>query len=212
VASVPDIIAATTITEVWRALGGDPPKHDRARAFYRNGDGQSVALDDHMNAYYDFRDGTGGGILHLIQRVKGGTRSDALKWLSEFTGIPLDGAQTATQRAEYVRRRERARQKAQDVEHWRKALVIQLNAEKLAAADAENDDALERAASLCNLLENGTPEQVIREFNLHQACDPPGVARLIADGAEHQREAERVTWNVVVLIADLEGFGSVSAA
>ncbi len=84
------IVTAVTISQVFVALGGDPPKRGRARAFYRNGDNaQAVSLDDAKGCWFDHRDGVGGGMLDLIQRVLGCDRADALRWLSIVTGTPL---------------------------------------------------------------------------------------------------------------------------
>jgi len=167
--TVADMIAAP-ISRIWIALGGDQPKHGRARAFYRDGGNpQAVVVNDAKGTWYDFRDGAGGGILDLIGRVNGGSRGDALKWLADFTGLRLDGRPpTAAERADYARRREYARQKACDVARWRDAFVIRLNAEKLAAKDAEDFDALKPAASLCNTRENGTAEPMRRGTSMDE--------------------------------------------
>jgi hypothetical protein len=84
------IVTAVMISQVFVALGGDPPKRGRARAFYRNGDNaQAVSLDDAKGCWFDHRDGVGGGMLDLIERVLGCDRADALRWLSSFAGTPL---------------------------------------------------------------------------------------------------------------------------
>jgi len=103
------IVAATTITKVWLALGGDPPKRGRARAFYRDGNNQqAVSLSDSKGAWFDYRDNTGGGVLDLIQRVLGCDPAGALRWLSDFTGLPLDGRPaTRAERRALAERRER---------------------------------------------------------------------------------------------------------
>jgi hypothetical protein len=103
------IVAATTITKVWLALGGDPPKRGRARAFYRNGNNpQAVSLSDSKGAWFDHRDNTGGGVLDLIERALGCDRVGALQWLSDFTGLPLkDRPATRAERRVLAQRRER---------------------------------------------------------------------------------------------------------
>jgi len=80
-----DIIARTRISAVWVALGGDQPKHGRARAFYRGGDNpDAVARDDGRGVGYDFRDRVGGGSLDLIQDVP-----------TRITGIGFDDVQSS---------------------------------------------------------------------------------------------------------------------
>lgn len=78
-----------SICEVWRMLGGGALRHGRGRAFWRDGDGLSVALDDAKGVWFDHRDATGGGVLDLIAHARGGNRADSLRWLSETLGVPL---------------------------------------------------------------------------------------------------------------------------
>ena len=86
-----EIIGAVSITDVFVGLGGDQPKNGHARAFWRDGDNpQAVSLNDAKGCWYDHRDNVGGGILDLIRRVRGGTRSDALEWLAELKGVSID--------------------------------------------------------------------------------------------------------------------------
>ncbi len=75
------------ISEVWRALGGGELQHNRGRAFWRNGDGLNISLDDSKGAYYDHARGTGGGVLDLLQLVRGGSRAEAMEWLKAFAGV-----------------------------------------------------------------------------------------------------------------------------
>jgi hypothetical protein len=86
---VTEILSVAPISEVWRLLGGGLIRHNRARAFWRDGDGWNVTLDDSRGAWFDHRDATGGGLLDLIVTVNSGTRADALKWLADTLGIEL---------------------------------------------------------------------------------------------------------------------------
>ena len=104
--TIRDIIAATTISEVFVALGGDRPERGRARAFWRTGadNPNAVGLDDRKGCWFDYRDQTGGGVLDLIQHVRGCDRGPALRWLADFVGSPLDDRpMTLTQRRNYAR-------------------------------------------------------------------------------------------------------------
>jgi hypothetical protein len=48
------IVLARSISEIWIALGGDPPEHGRARAFYRDGDNrQAVSLNSEKACWFD---------------------------------------------------------------------------------------------------------------------------------------------------------------
>jgi hypothetical protein len=119
-----EIISRVCISDVWQALGGDPPKHGRARAFWRNGDGLNVSLSDDKGCWHDFATDEGGGILDLVQRVQGGRRPDALKWLADFAGIYLqDSAWTDGERRDYGRRRALAEHEARELVWWRDGLL-----------------------------------------------------------------------------------------
>jgi len=121
-----DIIAATTITATWVGLGGDLPRHGRARAFYRNGDNpQAVSFDDREGTWFDHRDHFGGGILDLVQHVLGCDRGSAVRWLANFTGLPLDNHTfTPSERREYAQRRAQAQQLAREVSDFERGLEL----------------------------------------------------------------------------------------
>jgi len=84
------ILSGTSIVEVWHALGGGEIRHGRGQAFWRGGDGWSASIDDNRGLWFDHRDCVGGGILDLIQHVRGGTRVEALQWLGTLAGVRLD--------------------------------------------------------------------------------------------------------------------------
>ena len=80
---VTEIISRRPISGVWVALGGDPPKRGRTRAFFRDGENNSaVSLNDTKGCWIDYASGAHGGVLSLIQHVRG--------WQSRF-GIALVG-------------------------------------------------------------------------------------------------------------------------
>jgi hypothetical protein len=123
-----EIISARPISEIWVALGGDIPKRGRVRAFDRNGDNPgAVSLNDEKGCWYDFVTGEGGGILDLIQRVRGCDRGAALLWLSDFTRRPLNNRPlTAGERGQYLR----ARQEAAELVAWKERLIESLKSER----------------------------------------------------------------------------------
>jgi hypothetical protein len=97
-----DIVPSTThefikmlaITDVWHALGGGELHGNRGRAFWRNSDGWSVAINANKNVWYDHRDAVGGGILDLVQHALGCDWSRAIEWAAGFAGAPI--AQSVT--------------------------------------------------------------------------------------------------------------------
>jgi hypothetical protein len=108
---------------VWLGLGGDAPKHGRAPAFYRGGDNpQAVSLDDRRGLWYDHRERVGGGVLKLIQHVRGCDRQKALHWLADLIGVEvIDRETTHAERTALADRRERELRKMQEAELFRRA-------------------------------------------------------------------------------------------
>lgn len=204
-------LATLHLPDVWSALGGGPLRGRRGKAFWRGGDGYSVALDAAKGTWYDFVAGAGGGVLDLVETALGYDRRAALRWL-EAEGFIEPRTLTYEQRREHARRRGTASTVALDIARWRDAFTVELNARKRAAVEAEDDGALARAASLCNLLENGSPEAIVREFIRHRASNPVDAARLIGVGFNREQEAQRITAEVVLLAqaVDWEAFRHAS--
>ena len=74
------------IMQVWTMLGGGHLRGGRGQAFWRDGKGYNVSLEPDKGAWFDHRDGVGGGILDLA--VKGlGSRQEAIKWLQDNCGL-----------------------------------------------------------------------------------------------------------------------------
>jgi hypothetical protein len=63
-----------------------------------------LSLNDARNVWHDFTTNEGGGVLDLVVRICGGPRLDALRWLADFAGVPLDSRElSATQRADWAK-------------------------------------------------------------------------------------------------------------
>src|SRR5690242_14406683 len=117
--SLEALLQMVRITAVWPALGGGRLRGNRGQAFYRGGDGWNVSLNDEKGTYFDHRENQGGGILDLIKRVLGITRSQAVDWLYAFAGV-----EPTADRAEAVRewkqRAAAARSEAALFTQWRR--------------------------------------------------------------------------------------------
>jgi hypothetical protein len=87
---ITELKARTKITEVWRALGGGPIHKNRARAFWRRGDGYSVAVDPERGRWYDFRDAVGGDVVTLVETARQCDFREAIQWLADFTGMRIE--------------------------------------------------------------------------------------------------------------------------
>jgi len=85
-----DVLGCVKISEVYQALGGPELRGMRGPAFWRDGDGLNVSMDDSRGIWHDFTTGDGGGVLDLVVKVRGGNRADALRWAADLAGVPLD--------------------------------------------------------------------------------------------------------------------------
>jgi hypothetical protein len=206
------IVAAQPISAIWIALGGDVPRHGRARAFYRNGDNpQAVSLNDAKACWYDHRDHVGGGILDLIQLVRCCNRLSALRWLAEFAGLQLDDRSFgSTGRKEYGRWRTQAKQLAQDVADFAHGLELALRQRQQRAADMTMrllEQGKDPGAVLIDAnrdliaLRQAEADSLVRTYLRMPARAQRG---FVGAGRQDRAHAERVTWTIVEMLADCE--------
>lgn len=117
-------LSGIRISGVWLALGGGELKFGRAPAFWRKTSDRNVSLNDAKGTWYDFRDSVGGGVLGLVQHVRGGTRADAYRWLAERFGLPVDQHEmSAAEKREWRRRWNVAEAEARKLIVWRDDLL-----------------------------------------------------------------------------------------
>jgi hypothetical protein len=198
------LIAQTSIVAVWGWLAGGEIRRGRAQAFWRKGaDSWSVSLDDEYRRWYDHRDGTGGGILALIQHVRGGSRAEALRWLADHRGITLDGdaPPSPAERRRYAQARRDAPELARAAGLWWTERREALERAKADALERDDGAALKAAARehyLLGLLSSGG---VVRAYLHARAADPSGTAALVAEGAEWERMARYIVARLIGGIA-----------
>ena len=123
-----EAISSVHITEVWDALGLGPVRHRRGRAFWRNGDGFNVSLDDQKSARFDYVQGKGGGVLDLITLALECDRAGAVAWLSETFALDIDQQRRLT--TEEKRRYARAQAEAEMLLAWRAAYLDDLREQR----------------------------------------------------------------------------------
>jgi hypothetical protein len=87
--NISELKHAADIREVYSALGGGKLRGNRGQAFWRGGDGYSIALDPAKNCWFDHRDGIGGDVIAVVEAVRQCGFKEAIDWLAEFTGIPI---------------------------------------------------------------------------------------------------------------------------
>ena len=135
-----DVLDQASITDVWAALGGDDLRHGRGRAWWRDGDGYSIALDDTKGCWFDHARGTGGGMLSLIETVLGCERRVAIKWLADHQNVCLDDHRPLThdEKRRYAQRRGHAESKAQNLTDWRRNTLRRLRGDRNPLYESED--------------------------------------------------------------------------
>lgn len=85
-----ELVARTDIARVVIELGGPELVGGRMPAFWRVTDDPNVSVDQAKGLWFDHAAGVGGGVLDLIQSVRGCDRRSALQWLADVHGVSLD--------------------------------------------------------------------------------------------------------------------------
>lgn len=199
-----ELVASVSIAEVWSWLGGHELRGKRGRAFWRETRDFNIALNSEKGTWYDHARAEGGGILSLIERVRGCSRGDAIRWLSHAAGVSLDG-QVPTRAA-----REHARQRAREASWWRTGRIASMEAQHrriLADRDAgtlldiENYAAI--AQELWRLRSASTPA-LISFFDAAEAADPGETRRMVDYGRTDEAHTLAVAAAIVGMLAAAE--------
>ena len=124
-----EILARVKISEVYYVLTRKQPRRVgsdawRGPAVWRGGDGLNVSLNDTRNLWHDFTANEGGGVLDLVVRVRGGSRQDALRWVADFAGVPLDSRSLSpTEQADWARRQHLIKRELPRARLWQRAAL-----------------------------------------------------------------------------------------
>lgn len=216
--NIDHIIFAQPISTVWQALGGDAPRNARARAFYRAGDNQrAVALDDAKGCWFDHRDSVGGGILDLIQHVRGCDRSAALRWLADLNGMPFDDLSfNAADRRQYERQRAKADQLARDVADFAQGLELFLERHQqdiaavvtwLLTHDIDPGDVLDTSISDLAVLRSSDADSLVQAYREL----PEPLRRTFREVGQRDREsAEHLTHAIVGMLVEFDSTKAVA--
>jgi hypothetical protein len=128
--AIDDIIARVQISRV-AEVHGVKLDHTKRRgvATWRKGRNFSVSFDDSKNCWHDFVSDEGGGVVSLVQKLRGCDKKEAVQWLSDFTGVPLH-EMNDVERRDYSRRRAAAEREAHLLTAWRDDLVATMRARR----------------------------------------------------------------------------------
>jgi hypothetical protein len=175
------LLEQARITQVWRALGGGEIRHGRGQAFWRNGDGYNVSLNDKIGAWHDFPTDDKGGILDLIRRVRGGSRAEAAHWLADLLGVRLDsGRLPQVARRRFAHARQHAPELARAAFFWWRARREELETRKEKALAAGDFVKLEHHASEHYRLSKLGLDDVVLAYVHAKQENPRETATLIA--------------------------------
>jgi hypothetical protein len=181
-------ITEVGIIPAWRALGGAPLRGNRGRAFWRDGDGYSVALDTNGDRWFDHARGRGGGVLALVQTALGIDRRTAMAWLAHNCGIvAVAPAPTPEDRRRYAQRIGSARQVAEALVDRRDAYLFDLRTAATIllseyhrrVAEAHETQDIELLASAEAIFEE--LEQLAARRERFQAAGGPELVRLFGE-------------------------------
>jgi hypothetical protein len=193
-----DLITRARIKHVWAALGGPPLRYRRGRAWWREGEGFNVAIDDDRGTWFDHAAATGGGILDLIGIARSCSRADAMAWLSDHVGVPLRQATP-----ELRQRWQRERDDKSTAEWW--ARSARALAERLLedCSDAERA-AITRVAQIAT----GSGTALIDEYRAWRSAAPELTDAMVKAGANADRRRARA---LASLIVEWSRFGRAAA-
>jgi hypothetical protein len=185
-----EILSLVSITQVWSLLGGGELRRKRGRAWWRNGDGWSVSVDDRRGCWYDHRDGIGGGVLDLIVKVRGGSHADALRWLAAVVGVPVDDRPLSYKdRQRWALEREQTQRIRSEATYFADAAteLAELELEELSQSDPARfgPTAFLSRLRLC-------PEA---EYCAWLESHPQLAAGLVHAGQERERRIVRMLWS-----------------
>ena len=127
-----DLLDHTSIAKVWTALGGGELRHERGKAFWRDGAGWNIAVSEAKGVWFDHVESTGGRVLALIETVLGCDRRAAVRWLAGHLGVTLDNDRPLTreEKRRYAQCRSHAQSAAQELIGWRRDTLRQLHDER----------------------------------------------------------------------------------
>lgn len=193
------MIADVSIVDVWHRLGGGPIRRGRATAWWREGDGPNIAVDEEQGVWWDHARAVGGGVLDLVRTVRDCSKRDAVRWLCT-EGFIQDNNASPAERRRTAAHRAALDAAARDIAYWRRGRMAELEREKDDAI-ARNDEAV-LTASASELYRLQTDcAAVVAAYRAHRARDPQEVRRLTEWAREDERHSHTITAAIVCLLA-----------
>jgi hypothetical protein len=181
--SLAEIKAAANIGAVWSALGGGKLHGNRSQAFWRNGDGYSVAIDADKGVWFDHASGVGGDVVELVRTVQQCTFADALKWLADLAGISVSSTRRYDEKIDTDWNADLRR-----AIYWRAAsrLLCEWELERMSPTDPERRG-LTRLLSTIRLGDAA----LVAEYRAWRQHDPRMTTALVRCGRLHDARLQR---------------------
>jgi hypothetical protein len=197
-----EVVERVRISEVWSALGGGPLRRGRGQAFWRDGDGYNASLNDEKGVWHDFVTGDGGGVLDLVQHVRGGSRSDALHFVADLAGVPLnDTPLSRRQKREYAADRKQAESLAQQCAWWVRASIHEFERIKAQANKDGDFHSLCWSSRELYRMQQAVPSALMGRFLGALRDSPENTVVLVDAGREDEQNAYAVTAIIVAMLA-----------
>ena len=123
-----------------RALGFEPQRGNRAACIVCGTQNKTTfSFDPEAGTWHCFRCNRGGGVLDLAQAVHNCDRREAIAWVAQFVGVPLDRhTSSRAERRKYAQKRGRAENWAADLTEWCTRILTDLRARRNALWDTEH--------------------------------------------------------------------------
>src|ERR1051326_5520865 len=199
--SASDVVAGVHITRVVEALGGTV-RHGRCQAFWRKGDGWNVKLNDDIGAWCDHARHEGGGVLDLVQKVRGCSRAEAFHWVADLRGIALNATSwSPRRRRHFAAQKGHAEIIARECAWWARASMIALESAKAEAFERGDITALAWAARELYLFQRAVPSTILARFVKARQESPDEVEALIQEGREDEEYSGVIAATIVIMLA-----------
>jgi hypothetical protein len=195
-----EILERVRISDVYRALGGPRLRGMRGPAFWRDGDGLNVSMDDARGVWHDFTTDDGGGVLDMVVRVRGGSRQDALRWVADLAGVPMeDTPLSAADRARWAAERRELERNLPTAHYWQRAAVALteelLDSLKLALFDMTQPqpgvDEIFEVENMLASLRRMDGAVLVEEYQRWRKQRPGLTAGLVRVAQQREREQQR---------------------
>jgi hypothetical protein len=197
-----EIINRIRISKVWAALGGGPLRNGRGAAFRRDSRDFNVSVSDEKGVWHDFVSGDGGGVLDLIQHVRGGSRADALKFVAELAGLTLDSRPlTRQERRTHAKHLHQAGNLAQQCAWWVRAYSQELERTKAMAYEHSDWNTLAWSARELYQIQTAVPAALMDRYLKAMNTDPERTASFVEAGRDDERYVYAIAVAMTITIA-----------